>query len=148
MHVTSTKPYLIRGIYDWALDQGLTPQIIFSTEHDEVVVPVEHMQDGQILLNIHPQAVKHLELGNEYIMFSARFSGHAREVTVPVDAVLAIFARENGQGLGFTEASGAWPAGAVESAEKTLNESYVEGQEPPPPVKDDGAGRPNLKLVE
>ena len=81
--VTSTKPYLMRAIYDWALDNGLTPQILVNAVHESVVVPREHVKDGQIVLNIHPQSVRNISLGNDYVMCSARFSGRAFELTVP-----------------------------------------------------------------
>lgn len=97
----STKPYLIRAIYQWALDNGYTPQILVATDDEEVVVPRQYVQDDKIVLNIHPQSVIGLNLGNEYVWLSARFSGKAMEITVPLPAVLAIYAQENGQGAVF-----------------------------------------------
>lgn len=97
----STKPYLIRAIYQWALDNGYTPQILVATDNEKVVVPRQYVQDDRIVLNIHPQSVAGLNLGNEYIWLSTRFSGKAMEITVPLPAVLAIYARENGQGVVF-----------------------------------------------
>lgn len=101
----STKPYLIRAIHEWSLDNGFTPQILVATNHEQVQVPWEHVKDERIVLNIHPQSVKHLELGNEFIMCSARFSGKPFELCVPVITVQAIYARENGQGIVFQEAT-------------------------------------------
>ena len=101
----STRPYLIRAIYEWSLDNGFTPQVLVSTANENVSVPAEHVQDGQIVLNIHPQSVKNLELGNEYIMCSARFSGRPFELIIPVVSVLAVYARENGQGIVFQDES-------------------------------------------
>ena len=99
----STRPYLIRAIYDWTIDNGLTPQVRVNTEIEDVVVPLEYVKDDQIVLNIHPQSVKELELGNEFLMCSARFFGKPFEVCVPVFAVMAIYARENGVGIVFED---------------------------------------------
>ena len=99
----STKPYLIRAIYQWALDNSYTPQILVDTDDDEVVIPKKYIQNNRIALNIHPQAVTGLELGDEYVWLSARFSGKAMEITVPISAVMAIYARENGQGIVFQD---------------------------------------------
>ncbi len=98
---TSTRPYLIRAIYDWAIDNGLTPHVLVDAKFEGVSVPMAYVRDGKIALNIHPQAVNGLDVGKDYLLFSARFSGHNFEVVVPVDAVLAIFARENGRGFFF-----------------------------------------------
>lgn len=105
----STKPYLIRAIHEWALDNGFTPQILVATELEQVVVPWEHVKDNRIVLNIHPQSVKFLEMGNDYLMCTARFSGKPFEITVPIYAVQAIYARENGQGIVFQEEEGVPP---------------------------------------
>ena len=101
----STRPYLVRAIYQWALDNGLTPQILVNTSHREVQVPSAYIRDHRIVLNIHPQSVSDLELGNEYLMFSARFSGSRHELIVPVDSIQAVYAREDGQGIVFQEAT-------------------------------------------
>ncbi len=108
----STKPYLIRAIHEWTLDNAFTPQILVATHFDQVQVPWEHVKDEKIVLNIHPQSVKHLELGNEFLMCSARFSGKPFELCVPVVAVQAIYARENGQGIVFQENTSQSPPGA------------------------------------
>ena len=106
----TTKPYLIRAIYEWSLDNELTPQVLVSVDQPEVEVPREYSKDGQIVLNLHPQSIRHLELGNEYVMFSARFAGKPFEVIIPVAAVLAVYARENGQGIVFqADGSGMTP---------------------------------------
>ena len=99
--LSSHRPYLIRAIREWAIDNHLTPQLLVSAEMDGVEVPAEFVEEGQIVLNISPQAVDHLEMGNEYISFSARFRGVSRSVLVPVDAVLAVFDRESRQGMSF-----------------------------------------------
>ena len=108
--VGSTKPYLVRAIYDWSLDEGLTPQIMVDVEVQGVVVPLNYVKDGKIVLNLHPNSVRDLELGNDYLLFSARFSGRAENITIPIEAVLAVYARENGQGIVFQpDGSGVTP---------------------------------------
>ena len=98
-----TRPYLIRAIREWALDNGLTPQLLVDVEVDDVVIPEGYSEDGKILLNFHTRAVTALELGNEVISFSARFGGISRPVQLPVQSILAVFARENGHGYFFRE---------------------------------------------
>ena len=101
--VTTTKPYLIRAIREWAIDNGLTPQVLVDTSLKGVVVPQQFITDGQIILNIGAQAAQMHEITNERLRFSARFRGAPFEVVVPVSAVLAIYARENGQGIFFKD---------------------------------------------
>ena len=106
----STRPYLIRALHAWALDSGLTPQLAVDVTLAGVQVPPGYAKDGQIVLNIHPQAVHQLELGNDTISFFARFGGKSEPVVIPVAAVLAIYARENGRGIQFPpEEGGAEP---------------------------------------
>lgn len=101
--MATTKPYLIRAIREWAIDNGLTPQILVDTSLEEVQVPEQFITDGQIILNIGGQAAQMHEMTNERLRFSARFRGAPFEVNVPVSAVLAIYARENGQGIFFKD---------------------------------------------
>jgi stringent starvation protein B len=97
---TSTRPYLIRALYDWCTDNGLTPYVAVMVD-ETVMVPREYVKNGEIVLNISFDATSSLKLGNEFIEFKARFAGTAREIMVPVSRVLAIYARENGQGMAF-----------------------------------------------
>jgi stringent starvation protein B len=97
---TSTRPYLIRALYDWCTDNGFTPYVAVLAD-DTVQVPREYVKNGEIVLNISYDATSSLKLGNEFIEFKARFAGIAREIMVPVNRVLAIYARENGQGMAF-----------------------------------------------
>ena len=97
---TSTRPYLIRALYDWCTDNGLTPYVAVLVD-DSVQVPREYVKNGEIVLNISFDATSSLKLGNEFIEFKARFAGTAREIMVPVGRVIAIYARENGQGMAF-----------------------------------------------
>ena len=99
----STRPYLIRAIRDWAMDNGFTPQVLVDAAVDGVSVPSDYIQDDKIVLNIHDRAVGSIQLGTEWITFTARFSGTEYRVEVPVSGVLAIYARENGQGLFFQD---------------------------------------------
>jgi len=101
--MTSSQPYLIRAIYDWIIDNDFTPYLLVNAENDYAMIPRDYVEDGKIVLNINPSAISDLQLGNDYIMFNARFSGKAMEVSVPIVAVLAIYARENGQGMMFDE---------------------------------------------
>ena len=97
---TSTRPYLIRALYDWCTDNGLTPYVAVLVD-DTVQVPREYVKNGEIVLNISFDATSSLKLGNDFIEFKARFAGTAREIMVPVSRVIAIYARENGQGMAF-----------------------------------------------
>lgn len=97
---TSTRPYLIRALYEWCTDNGYTPYIAVLV-NETVLVPQEYVKDGEIVLNISFDATSSLKLGNEFIEFKARFAGTARDIMVPVSRVVAIYARENGQGMAF-----------------------------------------------
>ena len=130
--LSSHRPYLIRAIREWAIDNHLTPQLLVDAELDGVEVPAEFVEEGQIVLNISPQAVDHLEMGNDYISFSARFRGVSRSVLVPVDAVLAVFDRESRQGMSFPSVPELGDDAPAAKSEK-----------PAAPRK-----KPNLKLVE
>ena len=94
--MTPTRPYLIRALYEWIEDNSMTPHLLVNAEAPGVSVPKQHVRDGQIVLNINAAAVRDLRLGNDWIEFSARFGGVARSVQIPVPAVQAIYARENG----------------------------------------------------
>ena len=97
---SSTRPYLIRALYEWCTDNGFTPYLAVSVD-DSVQVPREYVKDGEIVLNISFDATSSLKLGNDFIEFKGRFAGVAREILVPVSHVTAIYARENGQGMAF-----------------------------------------------
>ena len=101
--MTSSRPYLIRAVYEWIADNDLTPQIVVDAQQEQVRVPTAFVREGKIVLNIAPTAVHGLRLGNEWVEFSARFQGTPFDVVVPVHAVLAIMARENGTGMSFPE---------------------------------------------
>ncbi|MYZ51729.1 ClpXP protease specificity-enhancing factor [Malikia spinosa] len=130
----STRPYLIRAIHEWCCDNGFTPYIAVAVD-EWVQVPREFVKDGEIVLNTSYDATGNLRLGNDLIEFKARFGGVAREIRVPIDHVLAIYARENGQGMAF-------PPPERESAQA---QSEQPPQDEPPPA---GSGRPALKRVK
>lgn len=136
--IRSRRPYLIRAIYDWATDNGLTPHLLVAADYEGVVVPREYVQDGRITLNISPMAIQTMDLRADPIWFSARFSGKAFEVMIPPGAVLAVFARENGEGLIFGEVE---PPGPKETKGK---------DEPAPPSGGPAkpGGKPKLRVVK
>ena len=101
--MTSSRPYLVRAIHEWILDNELTPHLLVDIEGEGVEVPAQQGQNGKIVLNISPSAVEGLMLGNDAIGVRARFGGIATDVYVPMDSVLAIYAKENGRGMVFTE---------------------------------------------
>ncbi|MCP5195600.1 MAG: ClpXP protease specificity-enhancing factor [Gammaproteobacteria bacterium] len=137
--MTSTRPYLIRALYEWIEDNGMTPHILVNTDVPGVEVPKQHVREGRIILNINPAAVRDLRLGNDWIEFNARFGGIARVVRIPLMAVLAIYAQENGQGMAF-------------------GEEQSDGDEPPAspstppsdqtPADKPARGKPTLKIVK
>lgn len=101
MPMTSSRPYLLRALYEWILDNDCTPYIVVNAWLDDVMVPQEYVKDGQIVLNISPVAVQGLVMTNEAVEFNGRFGGIPTPVRVPVAAVMGIYARENGQGMVF-----------------------------------------------
>ena len=128
----SRRPYLIRAVYDWAADNGYTPHLLISADAEGVIVPREFVAEGRITLNISPMAVQNLDLGHDPIRFFARFSGRSFEVQVPAGAVLAVFARENGEGHVFGEIEPTDPA----------DKPGKSGPTPPP------SGKPKLRVVK
>jgi stringent starvation protein B len=154
---TSTRPYLIRALHEWCTDNGYTPYIAVYVDAG-VSVPIEYVKNNEIVLNVGFEATSGLKLGNEFIEFKARFGGSAREIAVPVDHVVAIYARENGQGMAFPApaAAGAAPAAAageppvIEQPQRGLRLATPEPQpgEPPEPPDPAGGGRPALKRIK
>ncbi|MFT5658188.1 MAG: stringent starvation protein B [Gammaproteobacteria bacterium] len=105
--MTPSKPYLIRGLYEWLLDNEVTPYLLVDTSFYGVMIPQGIATDGKVVLNLAPSAIQQLELDNEYIAFSARFGGVAQNVYCPMGSILAIYAKENGEGTMFNEESSA-----------------------------------------
>ncbi|MBN3723413.1 ClpXP protease specificity-enhancing factor [Burkholderia sp. Ac-20379] len=174
MQETSTKPYLLRALYEWCTDNGYTPHIAVRVDNS-TRVPRQYVRDGEIVLNISFEATTALQMGNEWIEFTARFSGKAHKLEVPVANVLAIYARENGQGMAFQvdatadepgetteveqdEADEAAPAPAApaiaEVARHADSDEPSEGADVPASSPDDEGGaagksnRPRLKIVK
>ena len=133
MTISSNRPYLIRALYEWLIDNSLTPHLLVDASADDVVVPSQFVEAGRIVLNIAPGAVRQLELGNNLITFSARFGGTPMNVLVPPSAVLGIYAKENRQGMLFLEQG-------VDSGEEPPPDG---GTDPSPPCD-----RPTLKLIK
>ncbi|MBI3778748.1 MAG: ClpXP protease specificity-enhancing factor [Gammaproteobacteria bacterium] len=132
--MTPLKLYLIRAVYDWSVDGGFTPQVLVDATAVGVKVPPAYVQDGRIVLNIHPRAVGHFEFTEDSLRFSARFGGQSLSVEAPYAAVLAIYARENNQGITFPEIP------AEESRSAATDEK-------PPEDKPPGKG-PSLRIVK
>jgi len=101
--MTPNRPYLLRALHQWIVDNGMTPHLLIDAEAEGVDVPAQVIQNGKVILNVSPGAVQGLDLGNEWILMDARFSGTAHQISVPVSAVIAVYARENGQGMMFAE---------------------------------------------
>lgn len=99
--ITPTRPYMVRALYQWIEDNQLTPYLMVDATADDVQIPVEHVQDGRIVLNIASRATGNMSMENDYINFSARFGGVSQEIWVPLKAVLGIYAKENSQGMFF-----------------------------------------------
>ncbi len=149
---SSTRPYLIRALYEWCTDNGLTPFIAVLVD-ETVRVPNEFVKDGEIVLNISFDATSSLTMGNEFIEFKGRFGGVARDIVVPVDRVVAIYARENGQGMAFPmlARSDAPPAKVPQTESKPAGLTSVtspaaqeDGITPRPP----GGSRPSLTRIK
>lgn len=126
MPMTSHRPYLLRALYEWIADNGMTPHLLVDATRPAVQVPAHAVKDGKIVLNVAARAVSHLEMGNDFIRFSARFGGVSHAVSVPVGAVLAIYARETGQGMALPE--------DVNMEETSLDEVLEDADSAPAPV--------------
>ncbi len=144
MELPSTKPYLLRALWEWCCDNGFTPHIAVEVD-ERTRVPREFVRDGQIVLNLGPSATNKLQIGNDYIEFQARFGGVARDLSVPVERVSAIYARENGAGMAFE----------VDGEAVLADEDYVPAEDaestpddpPPEPPRPEG-GRPKLQRIK
>src|SRR5262245_35995461 len=126
----STKPYLIRAIHEWCTDSNLTPYVTVRVTAN-TRVPQEHVKNGEIVLNVSHDATHRLTIGNDLIQFAARFSGVSRECSIPIEAVMGIFAKENGQGLIFPR--------------DTADEASAAPSEPTPPTN---GGKPKLQVIK
>lgn len=125
--MTSLKPYLIRSVYEWIVDNDLTPHLLVNANNNQGNLPVDYIEDGKIVLNMRPLAIDALSLGNEVIEFNAKFSGKPMHIAASVNAVMAIYAKENGKGLVF---------------DQETNDNDETPPEQPPPSK------PSLRVVK
>ena len=151
----SQKPYLLRAIYEWCVDNGFTPYVAVIVD-EATRVPTEYVRNGEIVLNVGPLAANKLKLGNEFVEFAARFGGISKEIVVPITAISSIYARENGQGMAFEVAKK--PAAVIERRPET--EPRAPDLVAPPPVREvvpDGGGprggagggkRPSLRRIK
>ena len=145
MDLPSTKPYMLRALWDWCCDNGFTPYIAVDVD-EHTRVPREFVRDGQIVLNLGPDATNRLQIGNDLIEFQARFNGVPRELSVPIDRVAAIYARENGAGMAFDVVSQSASAQARTPIDAPVSSDDEESPEPPP-TKPEG-GRPKLQRIK
>ena len=136
MSLPSTKPYLLRAIYEWCSDNGFTPYLAVKVGKG-TRVPMEFVKDGQIVLNVSADATHRLTIGNEFVEFQARFGGIARDISVPLGNVVAIYARENGGGMAFE---------AEDESDSSDEPPVPEAPEPQPPQP--GGGRPKLQRIK
>jgi stringent starvation protein B len=156
MNEIATKPYLLRALYEWCVDNGYTPHVAVKVD-SKTQVPSEYVKNGEITLNVSPSAVHKLQMGNEVIEFSARFAGVARQISVPVANVYAIYARETGHGMTFdvdaaksatqsvAEAEPSTPAAPPKDAPAALPAPTGASAEPP---KKPGGGKPTLRRIK
>jgi stringent starvation protein B len=138
----SRVPYLLRACHEWLVDAGCTPQLLVDATVPGVKVPAPHVKDGRIVLNVSPDAVRDLRLDNEWIEFNARFGGAPQRIRLPVKSVLAIYARENGEGMAFGAMEGE-ASGAASAAPASDATAAQQSTEPAPKPT-----RPSLKLVK
>ncbi|PUE40661.1 ClpXP protease specificity-enhancing factor [Limnohabitans sp. Bal53] len=142
----STRPYLIRALYDWCSENGFTPYVAVKVDNT-VQVPREYVQGGEIVLNVSMDATSSLKLGNDFIEFKARFGGKPREIMVPIHRVMAIYARENGQGMAFPVSDEETAPAALSSIEGQALDS-ADSHEKPITPSPSSSGRPALKRIK
>jgi stringent starvation protein B len=141
----STRPYLIRALYEWCSENGFTPYVAVKVDNS-VQVPREYVQGGEIVLNVSMDATSSLKLGNEFIEFKARFGGKPRDIMVPIHRVMAIYARENGQGMAFPVSDDDVVPSTPLAPVGVKDAKVVEGDEPTPPST--SPARPALKRIK
>ena len=131
--MTSHRPYLLRALWEWIADNGMTPHLLVDATQPGVRVPLHTIKDGKVVLNIADRAVSKLEMGNDVVSFSARFAGVSHPVSVPVSAILAIYARETGQGMALPEEMGASSPEAAASGVAAQEPAESPDDDAPPP---------------
>jgi stringent starvation protein B len=140
----STRPYLIRALYDWCSENGFTPYVAVKVDAS-VQVPREYVQGGEIVLNVSMDATSSLKLGNDFIEFKARFGGKPRDIMVPIHRVMAIYARENGQGMAFPVNDDDAPGTTLAAVQPTAAEALPDDEPTPPSTS---PSRPALKRIK
>ncbi len=141
--MTSHRPYLLRALAEWIADNDMTPHLLVDATQAGVQVPASAVKEGRVVLNIAQRAVAHLVIDNLTVSFSARFGGVSYPVNVPISAVLAIYARETGQGMALPEDIGAGPGGPSDDDEPPTPDAPSPDDDAPPPAK-----RPHLRVVK
>jgi stringent starvation protein B len=134
--MTSSRPYIIRALYEWIVDNDCTPYLLVDARVNNVMVPQQFVKDGQIVLNISPSAVVELDMSNDAINFNGRFGGVATDIYVPVGAVVGIYARENGQGMVF------------DAEDEPAGPTPPEDGAPAPASPPKSGSKPSLKVVK
>ena len=148
MNPASTKPYLLRAIYEWCVDQGFTPYLAVVVD-ERTAVPSQYVKDGQIVLNIGPEAAHQLHMGNDFITFAARFGGVAQNLSIPVGQAAALYARENGHGMAFEVGTPqAGEAGAKPESSAEAGSSQEPAAETPTEPDKPGGPRPRLVRIK
>lgn len=150
-----TKPYLLRALYEWCVDNGYTPHVAVKVD-SRSQVPQEYVKNGEITLNVSPTAVHKLQMGNEVIEFSARFAGVARQIAVPVANVYAVYAKETGHGMTFEVDGPAPDVQAIAEGEPTtpaaapspVSALPAPTSPPPEPTRPAGGGKPQLRRIK
>ena len=129
------RPYLLRALYDWIVDSDELPYLLVDATVNGIEVPMEHVEDGQIVFNVGPKAVQNMHIGEEYMMFGSRFDGHHFDIVLPMAAIRAIYCKDSGEGMVFSE--------------ETLGKPGVEREQLDPITSDDDGpiGKPDLRLV-
>lgn len=149
MKMTPNRPYLLRAFYEWIVDNNLTPYLVVDATLPGVKVPLQHVQNGQIVLNINPSAVGNLLLGNDAVTFNARFGGSPFALYIPQRAVLAIYARENGAGTMFTAEEDEDELLAEELLDDEAEPELAQAETPEPTEPDDKPKRPShLRVIK
>ena len=143
LQMSSQRPYLLRALYEWIADNGMTPHVLVNAAMPRVRVPRHAVKEGRIVLNIAERAVAKLELGNELLRFTARFAGVSQAVSVPLEAVIAIYARETGQGMALPEESRATPSPPTVSGPVAVESDADDGQLQEADTDDSGPERPS-----
>lgn len=136
--MNSSRPYLVRALYEWIVENDCTPHLLVNSDYKGVQVPAGYASDGQIVLNVSPTAVRHLQMENAAVSFEGRFGGVAQSLFIPVAAIMAIYARENGQGMVFE----------LEQPDAGPDDSDSPHDEPPGGQPPKPSGRPSLKVVK